>query len=321
MIANPVSFAFDNTGRVFVCETFRQKANKGVEDNRKHGEWLNDDLAATSVADRLAYIKKHRPDQGAGYAVEQDRIRLIEDRDGDGVADQSTVYADGFRDILTGTGAGVLAHKGNVYYTCIPDLWKLRDTNNDGVADEREKLSTGYGVKFAFRGHDMHGLVIGPDGRLYWSIGDRGLNVTTKEGKHLYNPDSGAVLRSELDGSNTEIFCTGLRNPQELAFDDYGNLFTVDNNSDSGDKARLYHLVQGGDYGWRMYYQYLPDRGPWNREKLWGLAADNLSQSVIPPIAHITDGPVGSRRVPRHWLARGVQRQLFRLRFPRWSRE
>lgn len=293
MIANPVAFCFDERGRVFVCETFRQKANKGVEDNRKHPEWLNDDLAAQSVEDRLTYIKKHRPDQGAGYAFEQDRIRLLEDRDGDGVADHSNVYADGFRDILTGTGAGVLAHKGNVYYTCIPDLWKLRDTNNDGVADEREKLSTGYGVKFAFRGHDMHGLVIGPDGRLYWSIGDRGLNVTTKEGKHLYVPDTGAVLRSELDGSNTEIFCTGVRNPQELAFDDYGNLFTVDNNSDSGDKARLYHLVQGGDYGWRMYYQYLPDRGPWNREKLWGLAKDNLSQSVIPPIAHITDGPSG----------------------------
>lgn len=293
MLANPVAFCFDERGRMFVCETFRQKANRGVEDNRKHGEWLNDDLAATSVEDRLAYIMKHRPDQGAGYAVEQDRLRLLEDRDGDGVADHDTVYADGFRDILTGTGAGVLAHKGNVYYTCIPDLWKLHDTNNDGVADEREKLSTGYGVKFAFRGHDMHGLVIGPDGRLYWSIGDRGLNVTTKEGKHLYVPDTGAVLRSELDGSNTEIFCTGVRNPQELAFDDYGNLFTVDNNSDSGDKARLYHLVQGGDYGWRMYYQYLPDRGPWNREKLWGLAKDNLSQSVIPPIALITDGPSG----------------------------
>ncbi len=139
----------------------------------------------------------------------------------------------------------------------------------------------------------MHGLVIGPDGRLYFSIGDRGLNVKTKEGRHLYNPDSGAVLRCELDGSNLEIFCTGLRNPQELAFDDYGNLFTVDNNSDSGDKARLYHLVQGGDYGWRMHYQYLPDRGPWNREKLWHLPHEGQAAYVIPPIAHITDGPSG----------------------------
>jgi len=310
-LANPVAFCFDERGRVFVCETFRQRPNTGVEDNRKHGEWLHEDLAATTVEDRLAYIKKHRPDQGASYAHEQDRLRLLEDRDGDGIADQSTVYADGFRDILTGTGAGVLAHKGNVYYTCIPDLWKLRDTNNDGVADEREKLSTGYGVKFAFRGHDMHGLVIGPDGRLYWSIGDRGLNVTTKEGKHLYVPDTGAVLRSELDGSNTEIFCTGVRNPQELAFDDYGNLFTVDNNSDSGDRARLYHLVQGGDYGWRMYYQYLPDRGPWNREKLWGLTKDNLSMSVIPPIAHITDGPSGLVAYPGTGLPESYNGSFF----------
>ncbi|MGC4006667.1 MAG: PQQ-dependent sugar dehydrogenase [Pirellulales bacterium] len=166
-------------------------------------------------------------------------------------------------------------------------------------------------MKFAFRGHDMHGLVIGPDGRLYFSIGDRGLNVKTREGRHLYNPDSGAVLRCELDRSNLEIFCTGVRNPQELAFDDLGNLFTVDNNSDSGDKARLYHLVQGGDYGWRMYYQYLPDRGPWNREMLWGLPDKNQSYSVIPPIAHITDGPSGLVAYPGTGLGDDFQGSFF----------
>lgn len=311
MVANPVSFGFDHTGRMYVCETFRQKGNSGVEDNRGHSEWLDDDLASTSIEDRLAYIKKHRPDQGASYTVEHDRLRLLTDTDGDGAADKETVFADGFNDILDGTGAGVLAHKGDVFYTCIPNLWRLRDKNNDGVSDDREKLATGFGVKFAFRGHDMHGLVIGPDGRLYFSIGDRGLNVITKEGRHLYNPDSGAVLRCELDGSNLELFCTGLRNPQELAFDDFGNLFTVDNNSDSGDKARLYHLIQGGDYGWRMYYQYLPDRGPWNREKLWHLPHEGQAAYVIPPIAHITDGPSGLVAYPGTGLGDEYQRAFF----------
>jgi len=54
------------------------------------------------------------------------------------------------------------------------------------------------------------------------------------------------------DGTELEIYATGLRNPQELAFDDRGNLFTVDNNSDSGDKARLVHVVEGGDHSFKL---------------------------------------------------------------------
>jgi len=106
----------------------------------------------------------------------------------------------------------------------------------------------------------MHGLVLGPDGRIYFSIGDRGYNVLTSEGRQLVRPDTGAVFRCERDGSQLEVFAYGLRNPQELAFDDFGNLFTGDNNSDSGDKARWVNVVEGGDTGWQMYYQYLPDQ-------------------------------------------------------------
>ncbi len=291
LLANPVAFCFDEQGRVYVAETFRQ-GKAGVTDNRDNMHWLHDDLAAQTVEDRLAFFKKHLKESVEQYGKEHDRIRLLVDKDGDGKADQATVFADGFNNIVDGTGAGLLARRGQVLYTCIPKLWSLADTNSDGVADERKALHHGYGVRVAFRGHDLHGLTLGPDGRIYFSMADRGFNIQF-EGKNFAHPECGAVFRCNMDGSELELFAIGLRNPQELAFDDFGNLFTCDNNSDSGDKARWTYIVEGADIGWRMYYQYLPDRGPWNREKLWHPAHDGQAAYIVPPIVNLADGPSG----------------------------
>ena len=295
-IANPVAFCFDQQGRMYVCETFRQQ--KGVEDNRGHMDWLDDDLAAQSVEDRLAYFKKFLQEDIDKYTENEERISIVADEDGDGRADRSWVFADGFNDILDGTGAGVLVHGDDVFYTCIPKLWRLRDSDGDGAADQQDALHHGYGVRVAFRGHDLHGLIIGPDGRLYFSIGDRGYNIRTEDGRHLHDAESGAVFRCELDGTKLEVFATGLRNPQELAFDDAGNLFTGENNSDSGDQARWVHLVEGSDSGWRMAFQYLPDRGPWNREKLWHPQHSGQAACIVPPIINLGDGPSGLTYYP-----------------------
>ena len=291
LFANPVALDVDNQGRVYICESFRQ--DRGVTDNRGHDKtWLMADLAAMSVQDRIAYHKRLLGDKAEMYTEHDDRIRMLEDTDNDGRSDRASVFAEKFNKLEDGTGAGVLARGNQVYFTCIPKLWLLTDNNRDGVAEDRSALHDGYGVRVAFRGHDMHGLIIGPDGRLYFSIGDRGYNVDTPKGK-LFDPESGAVFRCELDGSNLEVFATGLRNPQELAFDDYGFLFTGDNNSDSGDKARWVNVMEGGDTGWRMMYQYLPDRGPFNRDKIWQPFSADTPAYIVPPIENISDGPSG----------------------------
>jgi quinoprotein glucose dehydrogenase len=290
-VANIVAFAFDEKGRCYVAETFRLHA--GVTDDRDHRNWLDDDLAARTVADRVALYKKYLKEKFADYEKETDRVRLVEDTTGAGRADKATVFADGFNHAADGLGSGVLARHGNVYYTCIPDLWLLQDTKRTGRADVKRSLHTGYGVHVSFIGHDMHGLKMGPDGKLYFSIGDRGLHVE-KDGKVFASaPDTGAVLRCNPDGSELELYATGLRNPQELAFDEYGNLFTGDNNADGGDAARWVHVVEGGNSGWHMGFQYLPSLGPWNSEKLWHTQDTNTAAYLLPPLAHLANGPSG----------------------------
>jgi quinoprotein glucose dehydrogenase len=294
LLANPVAFCIDEKGVVYVAETFR--LNAGVTDTRGHMNWLDDDLACRTVADRVAMYKKFLGKEFAEYGLQHERVRRIVDRDGDGRADLATVFADGFNDPAAGIGAGLLARKDDVWFACIPWLWKLRDTNGDGRADERTLLHEGYGVHVGFLGHDLHGLRFGPDGRLYFSIGDRGFNVKTREGRSLAVPDTGSVLRCKPDGTELEVFASGLRNPQELAFDEYGNLFTGDNNSDSGDKARWVYVVEGGDSGWRIGYQFIESpnsRGPWNEEKLWYPPFAGQAAYIVPPIANLADGPSG----------------------------
>lgn len=297
-LLNPVAFCFDEQGHIYVAETFRYR--KSVYDIRGHMNMYTDDLACRTVEDRAAMIKKYLGDKIGTMTNESERVQLLEDRDGDGKADHSTVFADGFNTILDGLGAGILARKGNVYFTDIPNLWLLRDTKHDGKADVRKSLGYGFGVHFSLTGHDLHGMCLGPDGKIYFSTGDRGFHVKTMEGKMLDYPDTGAVLRCNPDGSELEVFAYGVRNPQKLAFDDYGNLFTGDNNCDYGDAARLVYIVEGGDSGWRIGNQIseTTPAGVWNSEKLWYLQFPGQAAYIVPPVAHIAQGPAGFTHYP-----------------------
>jgi len=296
-VASPVAISVDEKGRVFVAEEYR--FSRGTEENRTRPFFLDDDLQIRTLDDRLAMYRKwaHKFPGGMDwFSRHADRVRLLEDTKKTGRADRSTVFAGGFNGPLDGLAAGVLARDGTVYLTCIPSLWRLKDTTGDGVADIREPLLTGFGVNCAFLGHDLHGLAFGPDGKLYFSVGDRGFHVTSKEGKTFATPRRGAVFRCDPDGTNFEVVHVGLRNPQELAFDQFGDLFAGDNNCDKGDDARLVYVVEGGDSGWDMAYQTIPapyTAGPWFAERLWHLPHPGQAAYIVPPVGKIGTGPGG----------------------------
>src|SRR4051812_29284424 len=142
-VANIVAFAFDEKGRCYVAETFRLHA--GVTDNRGHMYWLDEDLAARTVEDRVALHQKYSKDKfERTYERDRDRVRLLEDTAGGGKADKASTFSDDFGHAADGIGAGLLARNGNVYFTNIPDLWLLKDTKGTGTADVKQSLGTGF---------------------------------------------------------------------------------------------------------------------------------------------------------------------------------
>ena len=302
MVGNIVAFHIDDRGRVYTAESYR--FNQGTEEYRRQKYFLPDELQNKTVDDRLAMYRKFAdrfPGKMDWFSKYADRISLLEDTKGAGKADRASVFADGFNGPLDGLAAGVMAWDDKVYFTCIPNLWMLRDSKNERRADEKRFLLTGFGVQCSYLGHDLHGLAVGPDGKLYFSIGDRGYHVVSREKTVHAGPRNGAVFRCDMDGSNFEVVHTGLRNPQELAFDQFGNLFADDNNCDKGDHARLVYVVEGGHSGWNMAYQTIDPPawgkdyvgGPWFAEKLWHLPHPGQAAYIVPPVGKIGAGPSG----------------------------
>ena len=316
-VFNATAISMDEQNRLFVAETHR--FDRGIEDNRRNWYWLRDEVALKTTADRLALYKKYAdkrktPDYFTKYA---EKIRVLEDKDGDGKAERSWLYADGFNAPLDGTAAGIMAANGKVYFACIPNVWMLEDKDGDGVSDTRKSLQEGYGISVSLSGHDLNGFAFGPDGRIYFTIGDRGYDLKTADGRHLYDQYGGAIFRMEPDGSNLEVVHYNLRNPKEIAFDQYGVAFSVDNNADMGDKARVVHMVEGAMSGWNRGNQSFRNwphaidvtrrhETPWMSESWWDIKGKNRPRAFLPPAGHLSVGPSGLAYNPgtglsKHW--------------------
>jgi quinoprotein glucose dehydrogenase len=335
-VPDPTSVTVDEAGNVYVASTTRRKA--ADLDIREHSVWVPDDVGLTSPVEKLALyqrdlapgklksprggLKDHNKDGSIDWkdlTFHKEAIYKLSDTDHDGVADKMTLFAEGFNSPVSGIAAGVLYFDGWIYVTAIPDVWRLKDTDGDGVADVKELVATGFGCHIAYAGHDMHGLRLGPDGRIYWTVGDKGSNVTSKEGRKFYFPHCGAVLRCEPDGANFEVYAHGIRNTQEIAFDDFGNVIGVDNDGDQPkERERLTYLLEGSDSGWRNQHQYQKTESRWMKENMWmpkGAADQPLF--ITPPIANYSDGPAGFLHEPGHALDGDLRGRFFLDQFPK----
>lgn len=317
LVISPIAIDIDDNGALYYTKTNRQVSSEF--DIRGHRDWEIASISLQTVEDRRKFLHTElSPENSAkntwlndvngdssrdwrDLTVEKENVFKLVDLNGDGVADQAIKVVDDFHDEVTDVAGGVLVDGNDMYLAVAPDLWRLRDKNGDGIPDEKTSLSTGYAVHIGFSGHGMSGVEMGPDGRIYWQIGDIGFNSKGPDGKKWEYPNSGIIARSNPDGSDFEIFAAGLRNTHEFAFDEYANLVSEDNDGDhAGESERIVYVVNGSDAGWRSNWQYGKYNDPnnntykvWMDEKMYVPRWNGQPAYIVPPIANYVNGPAG----------------------------
>ncbi len=339
LLADPVALDMDDRGRAFVTRTNRRRSSEF--DIRRYPEWEEASISFQSVEDRRGFIRNtHTPENSGTWnqpfdlngdslqtwedlTIESEEVYRIEDRSGDGIADYTALVATGFNTEITDIAGGVLFHDESVYLSVAPDLWRLQDEDGDGYMELRESLMYGFQVHIGFGGHNMSGLKIGPDGKIYWGIGDIGFNGTDQDGKQWKYPNQGVIVRCNPDGSDFEVFAAGLRNTHEFTFDDYGNLISVDNDGDHpGESERLVYLLDGSDSGWRINWQFGKYRDPknndykvWMDEELYKPRFEGQAAFILPCIRNYINGPTGMVYNPGAGMGRDWQDHFFVVEF------
>jgi putative membrane-bound dehydrogenase-like protein len=178
------------------------------------------------------------------------------DKDGDGKMDEVTVFAR--MDHPRG-----LIYQGGSLWVLHPPFLSVYHDGGKGVADKSEVLVTGLTSDMINqRGgdHTTNGIRMGLDGWIYIAVGDYGCpEARGKDGSKITM--RGGIARVRPDGTDLEIFATGLRNPFDIGIDPFMNLFTRDNddNRAGGWDIRVSHLIQSAYYGYSQHYANFPD--------------------------------------------------------------
>lgn len=206
LVKHPMMGGFDDRGRLFVAAS----AGKNLRANDLLKEFPNS-------------------------------IQMLVDEDGDGKFDRATTFADQMT-----FPQGSLWYRGALYVASPPHIWRLEDTNDDGVADKREILVD----KFGFNGNaaSIHGCFLAPDGRIHWCDGRHGHEFKDENGNITSKGKAARLFSANIDGSEVEIIAGGgMDNPVEVDFWPTGEMLGTCNlmyGRPRGDV--IAHWIEGG---------------------------------------------------------------------------
>jgi putative membrane-bound dehydrogenase-like protein len=225
MFSNPTNMDIDSRGRVWITE---------------------------------AYNYRHQWNPQNPFKPEGDRIMILEDTDGDGKADKSTIFYQG-TDVNAALGICVLGNK--VIVSCSPNIFVFTDNDGDDKPDSKEVLFQGIGGLDL--DHAVHAFNFGYDGRLYFNMGNEGKVIFDAKGDTVVDIHGrtvvtngrpfrdGLAMRANEDGSNFEVLGHNFRNNYELTVDPYGTVWQSDNDDDGNRSVRINYIMEFGNYGYK----------------------------------------------------------------------
>lgn len=207
LVKHPMMGTFDDRGRLFIAES------------------AGENLRRTDLEEKLPNF-----------------VRMIEDTDGDGRFDKSTIFADQMTFPM-----GALWHEGSLFVASSGGIWRLQDTDDDGVADVRQQIVDEFG--YTGNAADVHGCFLGPCGRIYWCEGRHGHEFRDDGGHILSKGKAARIFSCKSDGSDVQVYCGGgMDNPVEIDFTEEGEMLGTVNLFYRQRGDCLVHWVHGGVY-------------------------------------------------------------------------
>jgi len=200
---------------------------------------------------RVLVVECHTHFPPEGYAgPKADRIRAFEDTDGNGLADRITTFFEGTRATMN----LAIYHDGSVFVATRNEIFRLRDIDGDGHADQRTPIAR-LETAGDYPHNGLSGFAFDFAGNVYFGMGENSgtdYKLVGSDGTALAGGgEGGNIYRCGADGEKLVRIATGFWNPFHLCLDSFGRLFAVDNDPDSRPPCRLLHIVPEGDYGYR----------------------------------------------------------------------